>query len=228
MNSLRPTLLSRTFLALVFAAATAACGQTIGNTDTGSDTADVATANDVLDDDSPSADVISNFDTISVDATDSSTTDSAMADVRPDSSPVVDVVTPPDAVTGCNATLADGPTVSFTTGVGTPPAATGGAITSGHYQLTSMTVYGGSPPPISVEEAIDINATTLNVVARPGGMPEQRISINYTINGNTMNTTQTCPAGGDVSSNQYTADATHLTIIQGGGGMTIVGTFQLH
>ena len=218
------------------------CGQTIGQGDEGIDTTDGFSPDHGADTSVP--DVAQDTVVPPVDAAVVDVFDAATVDARPDVpafdvvfSDVVfpdvvfpDVVIPmPDASSGCNSTLNDGPLVTFAAGVGSPPVSSGGPITPGHYQLTSIVLYGPTPPPpLSVRSAVDLTATTINPVASVTGMAEQRSTLTYTVSGSSLTQTQTCPTVTSATSNQFTADATHFIITATSSGSTTVGTYVLH
>jgi hypothetical protein len=134
-----------------------------------------------------------------------------------------------DGATVCNSTLNDGPVVTVAAGTGTIPASTGGSIALGHYQLTSLLIYGAPVSPgVTVQQALDITSPNIFAVTQSTAMPmPSRTTDSYTVTGTTINTTTLCPAG-STSALSYTATPTQLVVTQVMTSTTVVATYALH
>jgi len=112
-----------------------------------------------------------------------------------------------------------------TAGTGSPPAATGGTIVPGTYELTSMTRYdnpdsGSNPGDDSRRQTLVIAAaaggTFMIQITQTSGTTVQRQAGPVVQAGNQVTFTPTCPPPGDGGDNggsaNYTATSTTFTI----------------
>lgn len=97
-----------------------------------------------------------------------------------------------------------------TSGVLVPPSPMGGSFADGVYELTAMTLYGGTPPADDLSAVFEIAGTTMQQVGRIGSV-EKRYTSTFTTSGTTVSTTDTCPAP-DSGSHSFTATATSFAI----------------
>jgi hypothetical protein len=181
-----------------------------------------ATANDAPD--VATSDAMDAMDVAPVDASDASDaprTDAPFDVPLPDSFMI-------DGGTVCNTTANDGPMVLLVSGSGPPPVGTGGAITAGHYQLTSIVIYGSTVPPgVMVQEAIDLTPTNVFRVLQNTGAPLLRSTGSYAAAGSTITTMLLCPTV-STSTMQFTASPIQIVTMQTNTGLTTVSTFALH
>ena len=133
--------------------------------------------------------------------------------------------TNPSSGDGCNNVDATGPCVMSTAGTGTPPAATGGTIVPGKYELTSMTLYAN--PDSGSNQGDDSRRQTLMIAAAAGGTftiqvtqvsgtTVERQAGPVVASGTQVTFTPTCPPPGDGGDNggtaNYTATSTTFTL----------------
>jgi hypothetical protein len=129
----------------------------------------------------------------------------------------------PSSGTSCNAIEASGPCVTETVGTGAPPAAAGGTIVAGTYDLVTSTVYpiadagAGADAAVRVDQGprrqtfvVSGSGTTLTYEAGSiSGTEVQRLDGTMALSGSGLTLTPTCPlddGGGNVSATlPYTA-----------------------
>lgn len=107
---------------------------------------------------------------------------------------------------------------------GLPPAATGGTIADGYYQLREINFYGvSSPPPfMSVRWAAQVTRGRMEFVIEPGGPgSEQRASFDFMTGGNLFRLVAVCGEGVSSAAGQYSARSTGFDLfIDGDRGET--------
>jgi hypothetical protein len=123
-----------------------------------------------------------------------------------------------DAATSCNAVaLGTAPVVNATYISAAPPAAAGGTIRLGRYELTAMTVYGAAPDggltvnPSQI--AFEVSASRIEAlsVLPMSSAPPQRTNEAYATAGTTLTLTETCP-GSRVGDAPYSATDADLRL----------------
>src|SRR5262245_61486177 len=138
--------------------------------------------------------------------------------------------TDPNTGDTCNTVEANGPCVTEVLGTGSPPAATGGQITAGTYDMTSRTAYL-APANYNLETRRETlvfsgsgNSFTVQI-AQVAGMMRRRQSVTVTTSGTQLTFSATCPPPGDGGDDSgtvpYSANATSFTIFDMGGSGTI-------
>jgi len=131
----------------------------------------------------------------------------------------------------CNTIVAMGPCVLETIATGSPPAATGGQIVAGTYELTSRTAYavpdGGDGTGNDRRGTLVITGSGNDFtvqISEESGTSFRHQTGTATVNGTMLMFSQTCPIddGGDNSGNVgFDANATTFTIHDQGGNGTI-------
>jgi hypothetical protein len=137
--------------------------------------------------------------------------------------------TDPSSGSGCNTLDATGPCVVESVGSGTAPAAAGGTIAAGTYDLTSMIRYAGSSTSETRRETLMVSSVVGNSFAiqitQITGTSVRRQAGTVVASGTTVTFTPTCPVGGDGGGTAgYTATETTFTLFdtEGGGVRTSV------
>lgn len=141
--------------------------------------------------------------------------------VAPDASAVVpegglDAATPdtgPADAGACTALVNAGPQVSKTSHPEAPPAMTGGTIVDGTYFLTAMDKYNGKMGSNTHQETWRFSGGKVEVASAQSDKPAAlKASGTYTVSGNQVTLTITCPMTATFVS-PYTATATELRTI---------------
>lgn len=130
----------------------------------------------------------------------------------------------PSSGTSCNAIEANGPCVTETVGTGAPPAAAGGTIVAGTYDLVTSTLYPIADAGVDAAVRVDQGArrqtfvvsgsgsTLTYEVGSISGTEIQRLNGTMALSGSGLALTPTCPlddGGSNVSATlPYTATAT--------------------
>jgi len=144
--------------------------------------------------------------------------------------------TEPSSGLTCNTLVATGPCVVETTASGSPPAATGGQIVAGTYDLVSRTAYntpdGGNGTGNTRRGTIIISGSGNDFtvqISEESGTSFRHQSGTATVNGTMLMFTQTCPiddAGDDSGTIGYDADTTTFKIHdQGDSGVQRVNVY---
>jgi hypothetical protein len=146
--------------------------------------------------------------------------------------------TDPNRGESCNNVVPTGPCVTPTMGTGSPPAATGGQVQAGTYELVSRTVYAADSGSQGTEEprrqtfVITGTGNTLTVqIGQISGTTLERQTASAMLSGTQLTHTETCPPPDDSGDNSgtipYSATATSLTVVEmGGNGQTRVDVFM--
>jgi hypothetical protein len=101
----------------------------------------------------------------------------------------------------------------------------GGTISPGLYFLTEANIYGGSPgsPPETIQITMNLDSTgNYWVNSYDYGQQSTPSSGTFTAASEMFTRTPSCPAVSAPYSHGYTATATTLTLIEGGGSAGVV------
>jgi hypothetical protein len=98
------------------------------------------------------------------------------------------------------------------------PVALGGALQDGTYRITDFAVYtgaGGSSGPTgaTVAAVISLDNGRIEQVTKLNGNAEERSSGAFTVNGNSLVVTLSCPTAATPTTVGYTATASQLSLI---------------
>jgi hypothetical protein len=98
----------------------------------------------------------------------------------------------------CNTVVDDAPAVTATATAATAPSPTGGTITPGTYELSSMTLYVGpdglvAAPPGELSQVFVITDAKIEQAAKVNDV-ENHATTSFTVAGTTLSTKDTCPA----------------------------------
>jgi hypothetical protein len=127
--------------------------------------------------------------------------DAAVAEASPgsDTSTVdggggTDTSTPGDSGGGCTTATNGGALIPETAGVGTRPAAAGGTLLDGTYNLTKHEVYSPGTPDSNMRKRTWVFAgNTFQAINNDTGKPEVKLSGTKAENGTQVTLTVTCP-----------------------------------
>ena len=101
----------------------------------------------------------------------------------------------PITVPTCNTLADDGPPVTATAVSATAPAPAGGTIEDGTYELTAMTLYGGTSadlPPGTVSVVVEVTGSVMQQVIKINGSAG-RYTTNFTTSGTSISLVDSCP-----------------------------------
>lgn len=122
----------------------------------------------------------------------------------------------PDGGGLCNDLPVTGVLVDQSNVLGTAPAATGGAITDGVYDLIDANVYTGSggagPTGLQIRESLEISGATLDVVTVVAGK-ETRKTYTFATSASGISVTETCPSSLPAQLWQYSVVGAQLTLL---------------
>ena len=131
---------------------------------------------------------------------------------------------PADGSTSCNAPVACG---AFVTGVNaiSQPAAQGGSIIDGTYELTQLVNYNasGAGQPLRATKVISQGTIASTVVDQSGNLPTMS-SGSYTVSGTTLTWNITCPSA-STSTYAYTATGNQLILYQAVGASALATVY---
>jgi hypothetical protein len=140
--------------------------------------------------------------------------------VQPDARPDTNTPDPDDAIVieedsgpACNTLVNTGSLVTGTVVEGSAPPTIGGTIVPGNYHLTAMTYYrtsGPSLPTFSTKITFQFTGSTIQT-ASDSSTESDRSTATYTLAGNTLNLSQSCPAP-ESAVMGYSATATSIVL----------------
>jgi hypothetical protein len=128
-----------------------------------------------------------------------------------------------DAPAACNYLTQVGTAITSTITAGQPPAATGGALTDGFYELTSVKLYGGATGTTFWRTIkIEVGATAFKTVERDGTATlDTTTDGTYSLSGNQLTRNITCP-GTSTTSFAYSAPTGKFIAYESQGGTKVV------
>ncbi len=133
----------------------------------------------------------------------------------------------------CNDLTPQGSTVTLTCANGAAPAAAGGTIVDGTYNLTAAVIYVGTAdagacasgaPSVEATLVVSSSGTVVQVVASTGGVIATETDT-LVVSGDQLTGTATC--GNSLGTVPFTATSTTLTVQKASSGSTIVEVYTL-
>ena len=132
------------------------------------------------------------------------------------------------ALQACTNLAPTGPAVVETAGSGSAPAAAGGTIAGGTYQLTAWAVYSPATPDVTRSRnlAMRFSGSNFEVAGTDSSTDAVNYTASWTTTNKTLTTTWTCGPTGSVQQG-YTASSTQLLILSPRSGGVEVETWTL-